>query len=63
MLDYEIYSYEVFFWRKNGCSESSCRFDTEEEAVEFIKESLHKWRKYRLVKTQVAIIDFWKETP
>lgn len=57
-LDYETAGYEVFYWRINGCSESSARFDTEEEAIEFIKESRHKWRKYRLVKTLSAIIDF-----
>ena len=37
MLDYEIIGYEVFFWRNNGCSETSARFETEEEAIDFIK--------------------------
>lgn len=58
MLDYEIIEYEVFYWRNNSCSETSTRFGTEEEAIDFIKECRNKWRKYRLVKTQVAIIDF-----
>lgn len=58
MLDYEIINYEVFFWRNNACSESSVRFGTEEEAIDYIKECRSKWRKYRLVKTQAAIIDF-----
>lgn len=58
MLDYEIINYEVFYWRNGSCSESSTRFATEEDAIDFIKEYRGKWRKYRLVKTQVAIIDF-----
>ena len=58
MLDYEIIGYEVFYLRNNGCSETSARFGTEDEAIDFIKEYRNKWRKYRLVKTQAAIIDF-----
>ena len=58
MLDYEILGYEVFYWRAGSCSETSARFGTEEEAIDFIKECRTKWRKYRLVKTATAIIDF-----
>ena len=58
MLDYEIKGYEVYYFRKNGCSYASVKFDTEEEAVNFIKEERHKWTEYRLEKIQIAVIDF-----
>ena len=58
MLDYEIIDYEVLYLRKESCSDARVRFETEEEAINFIKENRNKWCKYKLVKTEVGIIDF-----
>lgn len=59
MLDYEIVSYTVETLPiKNACGWQSQKFGTEEAAVEYIKEERHKWKDYKLIKTQVAVIDF-----
>lgn len=58
MIDYEIKEYEVEFLRKNYCSSSTVKFNTEEEAIEFIKENRWRWTNYKLIKIQTAIIDF-----
>lgn len=58
MLDYEIMGYTVEFYRKGGCSFVSASFGTEKEAIDFIKECRNKWKEYRLIKIQAAIIDF-----
>lgn len=58
MLDYEIIKYRVEYLRFTSCSESTVTFDTEKEAVEFIKENRNKWKNYRLIKIESAIIDF-----
>ena len=57
-VDYEIMKYSVEYrnfdsyrWRIN-------LFDTEDEAITFIKENRRRWSEYRMVKTQYAIIDF-----
>lgn len=58
MLDYEIRCFKVQYTPKGAV----CRFehitDTEESAVEFIKSNRADWVEYRMVKLQVAIIDF-----
>ena len=58
MLDYEIIKYSVEYLRLTSCSESTASFYTEEEAIEFIKENRNKWKNYRLIKIESAIIDF-----
>ena len=58
MLDYEIEKYTVEYLRKNGISSSTTSFYTEEEAIEFIKESRSRWTEYKLTKISHAIIDF-----
>lgn len=58
MLDYEIIKYIVKYLRFTSCSESTASFYTEEEAIEFIKENRNKWKNYRLIKIESAIIDF-----
>lgn len=58
MLDYEINGYIVEYHRIGSASSSTSRFDTEEDAVAFIKETRHRWDKYSLIKIQTAIIDF-----
>lgn len=58
MLDYTVMEYEVEYFRKGSCSGSSARFYSEEDAVSFIKDERHKWKWYKLVKKQVAVIDF-----
>ncbi len=57
MLDYEVYYYNVQWWA-DDCFISELHFDTEENAVEFIKTNRDKWSDYRLLKIQKAIIDF-----
>lgn len=58
MLDYEIDRYTVEFHRIGSAGSSSVSFDTEDEAIEFIKETRHRWDRYSLIKIQHAIIDF-----
>ena len=58
MLDYEITKYRVTYARFTYCSKSTTSFNTEEEAIEFIKENRHKWKSYSLIKILSAIIDF-----
>lgn len=58
MLDYEIIGYEVEYHRVGACSSTSVKFNTEEEAIDFIKECRNRWDEYRLIKTQTAVIEF-----
>ena len=58
MLDYEIIRYEVEYHRIGSCSTSSAYWDTEEAAIDFIKDCRHKWDRYKLIKIQAAVIDF-----
>lgn len=58
MLDYEIEKYTVEYLRKNGIASCTTSFGTEEEAIEFIKESRSRWSEYKLIKISTAIIDF-----
>ena len=57
-MDYEIQCYEVEYFRKNNCGRCTVSFSTEEEAIDFIKESRNGWYEYKLIKIQTAIIDF-----
>ena len=60
MLDYEITGY-VVNWRRYFCDKIkkfSRKFETEEEAVEFIKEYRANWLEYWMEQRRVAIIDF-----
>lgn len=58
MLDYEIQCYYVCYVEKGSCYESVRKYGTEEEAIAFIKKYRHTWDECRLIKSQVAIIDF-----
>ena len=58
MLDYEILSYKVQYLIDGAPNSSDRLFETEESAIEFIKDNRSKWKCYRLVKCQMAIIDF-----
>lgn len=58
MLDYEGIQYKieyVDFWNDRKHTKT---VDTEEEAIEFIKDNRDGWKNYRLLKTTYAIIDF-----
>lgn len=54
MVDYEIDGYEVEFHRTGSVCDSSAGFDTEEDAVEFIRACHHKWDWFKLIQTRVA---------
>lgn len=54
MVDYEIDGYTVEYHRKGSASESAAHFDTEEEAVEFIQDSRHRWDWFKLIQYRVA---------
>lgn len=58
MLDYEIDGYTVEFHRIGSVSDSEAHFDTEEEAMKYIKDSRHRWDKFILIQHRTAIIDF-----
>ena len=60
MLDYEIVCYVVryrryAFGRLKMCSRS---FDTEDDAVNFVKEFRANWEEYSIEQRRAAIIDF-----
>lgn len=60
MLDYEIAGY-VVIWRRyfiDKIKKFSRKFNTEEEAIKFIKEYRANWIEYRLEQLRTAIIDF-----
>ena len=60
MLDYEISGY-IVYWRRlfAGKIVRRCReFDTEEEAVNFVKDCRIDWVEYRIEQRRTAIIDF-----
>lgn len=60
MLDYEISGYIVWYRRwAFGKLKRFCReFDTEEQAVDFVKEHRTDWVEYRIEQRRTAIIDF-----
>jgi len=58
MLDYEILNYKIQYIPKDDIVSYDHITDTEESAISFIKENRHKWKHYRLLKCQMAIIDF-----
>lgn len=57
-IDYEVAGYTVEFHRIGSVSDSAAHFDTEDEALEFIQDSRHRWDKYTLIQYRTAIIDF-----
>ena len=60
MLDYDISGY-VVWWKKEyyGKIRTRCReFDTEEEAIEFVKGYRLGWVSYRIEQRRNAVIDF-----
>lgn len=59
MLDYEIKGYVVYWVKAGAVAEFYRQFDTEEQAVTFIKENrTNKWVTYRIEQVRYAIIDF-----
>jgi hypothetical protein len=60
MLDYEISYYKVLYrrWAFGKLKRCSRSFDTEEDAVEFVKEHRTEWQEYRIEQVRSAIIDF-----
>ena len=58
MLDYEGIKYTVEFTRIGAVCFSDRVFDTEEEAISFIKKHREGWSRYCLEKKTWAIIDF-----
>ena len=60
MLDYEIAGYTVYYRRwAFGKLKRCCRgFDTEEQAVDFVKEHRSNWEEYQIEQRRRAIIDF-----
>ena len=57
-IDYEVNGYTVEYHRIGACTDSASHFDTEEEAVEFIKDCRHRWDRFTLIQYRVALIDF-----
>lgn len=58
MLDYEGIKYQVKY-KPNNCKWHIPKtFDTEEEAIEFIKANRDNWISYKMIKQIYAIIDF-----
>ena len=58
MFDYEIQRYEVHWFLKGGCSWSCASFDSEDEAVKFIKDGVNRWKNFKLIRIENAILDF-----
>lgn len=57
MFDYEIIGYKVE-WNEGGSVVFDRMFDTEEEAVAFIKDRYTiRWRDWRILKIMAAIGD------
>lgn len=60
MLDYEIKHY-IVFWKREFAGrviKSSRKFDTEEEATNFIFEHSFNWIDYRIEKHSTAILSW-----
>ena len=58
MLDYEIRCFRVRYTPKGAVCSLEHITDTEESAIEFIRNNRAGWEEYQLVKVQLAIIDF-----
>ena len=58
MLDYEGIKYLVKYKPNGGRWNVRKLFDTEEEAIEFIKANRDGWEVYKMIKQIYAIIDF-----
>ena len=59
-IDYEVSGYKVS-WVRPFCGKSvkrSRKFDTEDDAVDFIQEHRSDWESYKLEQIRTAIIDF-----
>jgi hypothetical protein len=54
MVDYEIDGYTVEFHRTGSVSDSAAHFDTEEDALDFIWDSRHRWDWFKLIQFRVA---------
>lgn len=58
MLDYEGIKYRVEYSVRNSICGNEKVYDTEDEAIEFIKDNRDFWSDYYLRKETYAIIDF-----
>ena len=58
MLDYEGIKYQVKYKPNGGKWHIHKPFDTEEQAIEFIKANRDNWISYKMIKQIYAIIDF-----
>ena len=58
MLDYEGIKYQVIYKPNNGKWNIHRKFDTEEDAIEFIKANRENWQSYKMIQQIYAIIDF-----
>ena len=58
MLDYEINGYTVEYHKIGAACNFVAHFDTEDEAIEYIKDNRHKWDNYILIQYRTAVIDF-----
>lgn len=60
MLDYEISGY-IVYWKRPFMGKivnRSKKFDTEEQAISFVKDFRSEWVEYRIEQRRNAIIDF-----
>lgn len=60
MLDYEILAYKIQYSEKETNFWKDHITDTEESAINYIKENYKEWTNYRLIKLSTAIINFLK---
>ena len=58
MLDYEILAYKIQYMRKDCNWWCEHITDSEESAVNYILENRKEWLNYRLIRYNVAVIDF-----
>ena len=59
MLDYIILNYEVEYIENSATRACKYTFNTEEDAVKFIKKRKENWKYYRLLQHRAAkIIEF-----
>lgn len=57
-LNYYVLCYKVEFFKKGSDESFDRTFDTDEDAIDFIKTNRAEWEKYRLLLIQWADIDF-----
>lgn len=58
MLDYKILAYKIEYMNKETNWWNTHITDTEESAINYIKENYKEWLNYRLIKLSTAIINF-----